>query len=49
MTCRESLTDDVDTFSKNKNMGDIAQGLQTCSYQERTAQRPVSFSRSRFR
>jgi len=33
---------------KKEHMGDIAQGFQTRSYQERTAQRPVSFSRSRF-
>ena len=33
---------------KKKDMSDIAQGLRTCSYQERTAQRPVSLSRSRF-
>jgi len=33
---------------KKKHTGDTAQGVWTCSFQERTAQRPVSFSRSRF-
>ena len=33
---------------RKKHMGNIAQGLRTCPYQEPTAQRPVSLSRSRF-
>ena len=31
-----------------KHMGNIAQGLRTCPYQEPTAKRPVLLSRSRF-